>query len=89
MEASGIIKGTKNAEAAQKLIDWTVTKKANELYGKYYAIVAHPDVKAAPPNYPPDAEQAMIKNDINWMASNRERILAEWTKRYDSKSAPK
>jgi iron(III) transport system substrate-binding protein len=89
MEASGIIKGTKNVEAAKHLIDWTVTKKANELYGKYYAIVAHPDVKAAPPNYPPNAEQAMIKNDINWMASNRERILAEWTKRYDSKSAPK
>src|SRR5262249_34813746 len=52
MEATGIIKGTKNLEAAQKLVDWTVTKKANELYGKYYAIVAHPEVKAAPPNYP-------------------------------------
>lgn len=89
MEASGIIKGTKHVEAAQKLIDWTVTKKANEIYGKYYAIVAHPDIKAEPPNYPPNAEAAMVKNDINWMASNRERILAEWTKRYDSKSAPK
>jgi iron(III) transport system substrate-binding protein len=89
MEATGILKGTKNEAAAKKLVDWTVTKKANELYGKFYAIVAHPDVKAAPPNYPPHAEQAMIKNDINWMASNRERILAEWTKRYDSKSAPK
>jgi iron(III) transport system substrate-binding protein len=89
MEASGIIKATKHAEAAKKLIDFTVTKQANEIYGKYYAIVAHPDIKAAPPNYPPNAEEAMIKNDINWMASNRERILAEWTKRYDSKSAPK
>jgi len=89
MEATGIVKGTKNLEAAQKLVDWTVTKKASELYGKYYAIVAHPEVKAAPPNYPEGAEQAMIKNDLNWMASNRERILAEWSKRYDAKSAPK
>jgi iron(III) transport system substrate-binding protein len=89
MEATGIVKGTKNLEAAQKMVDWTVTKKASELYGKFYAVVAHPDVKAAPPNYPEGAEQAMIKNDINWMASNRERILAEWTKRYDAKSAPK
>jgi iron(III) transport system substrate-binding protein len=24
-----------------------------------------------------------------WMAENREKILAEWTKRYESKSAPK
>jgi iron(III) transport system substrate-binding protein len=89
MEATGIVKGTKNLAAAQALVDWTVTKKANELYGKYYAIVAHPDVKAAPPNYPEGAEAAMVKNDINWMASNRDRILAEWTKRYDAKSAPK
>jgi iron(III) transport system substrate-binding protein len=31
----------------------------------------------------------MVKNDLAWMASNRDKILAEWTKRYDGKSAPK
>ncbi len=89
MEATAIVKGTKNMEAAQKLVDWTVTKKANELYGKYYAIVAMPGINAAPPNYPAGAEQAMVKNDLAWMAKERDRILAEWTKRYDGKSAPK
>jgi iron(III) transport system substrate-binding protein len=89
MEASALIKGTKNAEAAQKLLDWTVSKQANELYGKYYAIVAHPEIKAAPPNYPPNAEAMMVKNDLDWMARERERILKEWTRRYDGKSAPK
>ncbi|MBI3453517.1 MAG: putative 2-aminoethylphosphonate ABC transporter substrate-binding protein [Rhodospirillales bacterium] len=89
MEATAIVKGTKNLAAAQKLVDWTVTRKANEMYGKYYAIVAAPGINAAPPNYPANAEQAMVKNDLGWMASSRERILAEWTKRYDSKSAPK
>src|SRR5918995_1585996 len=89
MEATGIVKGSKNMDAAKKVADWAATQKANELYGKYYAIVAHPAVKAAPPNYPANAEAAMVKNDINWMASNRDKILAEWSKRYDSKSAPK
>jgi iron(III) transport system substrate-binding protein len=89
MEATGIVKGTKNLEAAKKVADWAATQKANELYGKYYAIVAHPAVKAAPPNYPTEGEAAMIKNDLTWMANNRDRILAEWTKRYDAKSAPK
>ncbi len=89
MEATAIVKGTKNLAAAQKLVDWTVTRQANEAYGKWFAIVAHPDVKAAPPNYPANAEQAMVKNDLGWMATQRERILAEWTKRYDGKSAPK
>jgi iron(III) transport system substrate-binding protein len=89
MEATAIVKGTKNLAAAQKLVDWSVTKKANELYGKYYAIVGEPSVKAAPPNYPANAEAAMVALDFGWMAENRDRILAEWTKRYDSKSAPR
>jgi iron(III) transport system substrate-binding protein len=89
MEATAIVKGTKNLAAAKKVADWVATKKANELYGKYYALVAHPDVKSAPPNYPGDAEAKMVKNDFTWMAENRERILAEWTKRYDSKAAPR
>ena len=31
----------------------------------------------------------MVKNDLGWMARSREHILAEWTKRYDGKSAPR
>jgi iron(III) transport system substrate-binding protein len=89
MEASAIVKGTKNAEAAKKVMDWVASKKANELYGKYYALVASPEVNAAPPNYPADGEKMMVKNDFNWMAANRDRVLAEWSKRYESKAAPK
>jgi iron(III) transport system substrate-binding protein len=31
----------------------------------------------------------MIDNDFYWSASHRAEILAEWQKRYDSKSEPK
>lgn len=89
MEAFAIVKGTKNLEAAKKVADWVTTKGANELYGKFYAVVAHPDVKAAPKGYPEAAEANMAKNDFGWMAENRERILKEWAKRYESKAAPK
>ncbi len=89
MEVTAIVKGTKNLEAAKKLADWSSSLKANELYGKYYAIVANPQVKSMPANYPADGEKLMAKMDVEWMAKNRERILAEWTKRYDGKSAPK
>jgi iron(III) transport system substrate-binding protein len=30
-----------------------------------------------------------VKNYFGWMAENRDRILAEWSKRYESKAAPK
>jgi iron(III) transport system substrate-binding protein len=89
LEVTAIVKGTKNLEAAKKLADWAVTKKANALYAKTYPIVALPGVANLPPNYPADIEKAAVKNDVEWMAKNRDRILAEWTKRYDGKSAPK
>jgi iron(III) transport system substrate-binding protein len=89
MEATGIVKGTKNLGVAKKIADWGATKAANELYSKTYAVVAMPGVENFPPNYPKTAEKLMIKNDFVWMAENREKILAEWTKRYESKSAPK
>ena len=89
MEASAIVKGTKNLALAKKVADWTASKGANEIYSKTYAVVAMPGVGAYPPNYPAEAEKRMIKNDLTWMAENRERILAEWTKRYEAKAAPK
>lgn len=89
MEATGIVKGTKNLAVAKKVADWGASKGASELYSKYYALVADPTVKNTPPNYPAAAEQAMVKNDFAWMAENRDRILAEWSKRYESKAAPK
>ncbi len=89
MEASAIVKGTKNLDVAKKVADWTATKAANELYSKTYATVAMPNTGSAPPNYPANAEKLMIKNDLVWMAENRERILAEWSKRYELKAAPK
>jgi iron(III) transport system substrate-binding protein len=89
MEATAIVKGAKNLEVAKKVADWGTTKEANELYAKTYAIVAYPGVQNIPPNYPANAEKGMIKNDLAWMAENRERILAEWSKRYEAKAAPK
>jgi iron(III) transport system substrate-binding protein len=89
MEATGIVKGTKNLAVAKKVADWGASKGASELYSKFYALVAEPTVKNIPPNYPGNAEQAMVKNDFAWMAENRDRILAEWSKRYESKAAPK
>jgi iron(III) transport system substrate-binding protein len=89
MEATAIMKGTKNMAAAQKLADFAVSKPAYEMYGKWYAIVGYPGINAAPPNYPPSADAAMAKIDLAKMGQERAKILAEWTKRYDSKSAPK
>jgi iron(III) transport system substrate-binding protein len=89
MEATAIVKGTKKLEAVKTLIDWSVSENANRLYSEGYAVVAIPGLAQKLEYMPANLEQKMIKNDFDWAASNRERILAEWQKRYDSKSEPK
>ena len=86
LEAFAIHKGTKKLEAAQKLADWASSKDAMILYGKNFAITAQPGL--APPliNVPKDYEARLVKMDFNVAAENRERVLAEWTKRYNSKT---
>ncbi|CAN7502616.1 putative 2-aminoethylphosphonate ABC transporter substrate-binding protein [Bosea sp. LjRoot237] len=89
MEASAIVKGSKNLAVAKKIADWSASQDANVIYSKTYAIVAARGIENKPANYPADAEAGMIRNDLSWMADNRERVLAEWSKRYESKAAPK
>ncbi len=89
MEATAIVAGTDDLDAAKTLVDWSITKKANELYNSGYAVVAYPGV-AKPVKYFPDGiVDAMIDNDFEFAANNRGDILAEWAKRYDGKSDPK
>ncbi len=89
MEATAIVAGTSKMEAAKKLVDWSITKKANEMYNGGYAVVAMPGVAKPVKHFPENLLEKMIKNDFEFAANNRKRILTEWQKRYDSKSEPK
>lgn len=89
VEATAIMKGSKNLDAARKLADWSASQSANEQYEKNFAIVAMPGVAKPNPHIPADYEKRLVKQDLRWAAAQRERILAEWSKRYDGKSEPK
>ena len=89
MEATAIVAGTSKLEAAQKLVDWSITRKANEMYNTGYAVVAMPGVAKPVEHFPDNLLEKMIDNDFEWAANNRKAILAEWLRRYDSKSEAK
>jgi iron(III) transport system substrate-binding protein len=89
MEAAAITSTTKKTDAARKLLDWSLSEGANKLYAENFAIVALPGIQAKLENIQGDVEQMLAKNDFQWAAANRDRILAEWTKRYDGKSEAK
>jgi iron(III) transport system substrate-binding protein len=89
MEATAIVAGTANLKAAQTLVDWSINRTANEMYNTGYAVVAMPGVAKPVEHFPEGLLEAMIDNDFEFAANNRKAILAEWQKRYDSKSEPK
>lgn len=86
MEAFDIMKGTGKLDAAKKLADWAASPAAMEEYAKNYAIVAIPGMAKPLPNIPANFEKMLLKNDFVWAAKNRDRILEEWNKRYNSKT---
>lgn len=89
MEATAIVKGTDKLEAAQKLVDFSISRKANEMYNKGYAVVAMPGVAKPVQYFPENPDALMIDNNFEWAASQRSDILKHWQQRYDSKSDPK
>jgi len=58
-------------------------------YAKVYPITAYATGAPIPEGYPADPVKQLVKNDFDWAAKNRDRILQEWSKRYDAKSEPK
>lgn len=89
MDTAAILKGTKNLEATRRLMDFAASRKANELYATFVSQVAMPGIASNIPDYPAGVADSMIKNDFAWASTNRARILAEWTRRYEGKAAKK
>jgi iron(III) transport system substrate-binding protein len=89
VEASGIMKASKNKEAAMKFMDWSISPAAMAVFNQYLPLLARPDLAKPVKHFPKDTQEKMIKNDFAWAADNRKRILSEWQKRYDVKSEPK
>ena len=89
MQAVAIMTGTKNLEDARTFIDWTVTAPAMEIYASRYSVVAMPVMIKKWDHFPPEVQDRMINNDFVWAANNKDRLVAEWRKRYDGKTEPK
>ncbi len=89
VEANALVKKPQIKDAAKTFLDWAISPEVMAEYAKNFSITSvKTDVKL-PVGFPPDPEKQLADNDLAWAAQNRDRILAEWTKRYDAKSEPK
>jgi iron(III) transport system substrate-binding protein len=89
VEANALIKKAAIKPAAKIFLEWAIGESVMKEYGTVYPITAYPSGNPIPEGYPKEPEKQLSKNDFDWAAKNRQRILEEWSKRYDSKSEPK
>ncbi len=81
MEANALTRKGANNPAAKQFVDWAISNEAMGHYAKYWAAVAVAGFPV-PEGLPKDISKVVYPNDFDWSAKNRDRILAEWTKRY-------
>jgi iron(III) transport system substrate-binding protein len=81
MEANALTKKGARNPAAKQFLDWAASDEAMALYAKYFAAVAVAGMPV-PEGLPKDISKVVFPNDFDWSAKNRDRILAEWQKRY-------
>jgi iron(III) transport system substrate-binding protein len=81
IEANALTKKGKANAAAKEFLDWAITDEAMALYSKYFGAVSVPGFPV-PEGLPKDLSKVVYPNDFDWSAKNRDRILAEWAKRY-------
>ncbi|NJR38632.1 MAG: putative 2-aminoethylphosphonate ABC transporter substrate-binding protein [Leptolyngbyaceae cyanobacterium CSU_1_4] len=87
IESNALIKKAQIKPAAKTFLDWAISTDASKKYAENFAVTAVKTDVPIPEGYPADPLAQMTpKNDFNWAAKNRDRILTEWTKRYGSKT---
>ena len=81
MEANALTKkGAKNP-AAKQFLDWAITDESLKIASQFFAAVSVAGFPT-PEGLPKDISKVVFPNDFDWSAKNRDRILAEWAKRY-------
>ena len=81
-EIVAVIKKEKTKPEAIIFANWAISEDAMNEYAKYRGFVTDRRVKSSLQGYPSDLDKQMIKNNLEWAAKNRNRILKEWEKRY-------
>jgi iron(III) transport system substrate-binding protein len=90
VEANALVKKPQIKPEAKLFLDWAISDEAMKEYNKNFAIITLSNAgDAIPEGYTKKPKEQLIDNDLLKAAENRPKILAEWDKRYSTKSEPK
>lgn len=85
LSVSALIRKDQISPAARTFLDWSISDPMMRLYSRKNALTAAPTGLTISVGYPPDPYKNLVDRNIPWTAANRERLLAEWAKRYNDK----
>ncbi|MCY9670623.1 putative 2-aminoethylphosphonate ABC transporter substrate-binding protein [Paenibacillus alginolyticus] len=90
MEANALVSKKDIKPESKLFLDWAISAEPMKEYNKNYAILSiKQDGNIIPDGYSKDPVSQLSKLDLYQAARDRESVLADWTKKYDSKSEPK
>ena len=67
-------------------MDWSLSAAANRIYNQHYAIVGHKDISRRVADSPNVAAREVHMN-FEQMATQRKRVLTQWSVRFDDKTS--
>ncbi len=88
IEVSMLMSSARNKADAKQFLDWLLTLDAAKLYGERSEMSSVPGAKPTPEvlkaGLPADVSTVLYKGmDFDASAKNKDRILAEWKKRFE------
>jgi iron(III) transport system substrate-binding protein len=85
LTVSALVRKDTIAPAARTFLDWSISDPVMRLYTRKNALTAAPTGLSTPPGFPSNPNLLLVDRNVPWSAANRERILAEWQRRYGDK----
>jgi len=82
VESTALAAGSLHSRVGKLFVDWAFSDEAMRLYAKNFPVVGASEFTRPIPNLPDKYEQHLAKNDLTWMAKNRDRIVKAWSARY-------
>jgi len=86
LEANGLVKKPNIKPGAKAFLDFAISQEIMNLYAGTHPITAAPSGVPVPEGYPADPMAMLTENDLVKSAEDRDRVLREWSRRYDGKS---
>jgi iron(III) transport system substrate-binding protein len=85
VEANALVKKAAINPLAKTFLDWAISDVIVKEYAKNYPITSVKSGLPLPEGYLSDPVRQLLKNDLNFAANERSRILQTWQERYQKK----